>query len=140
MPQKACSLIKFENILKAAEACGDTSVLEALFPGAFETEEGKALLEKKKAIVKENTRVLTPEKEEKITLILDKKKASLLRQLCLQVEGSTKKSKDSPDRFVQEIYDYLNSKGVELVPEYFQIKGNRLVLPDTWEEFYGESK
>ncbi len=49
----------FDDVMEAAEVCPDTSVLEALFPWAFETAEGKELLERK--------RVTAEKREEKKT-------------------------------------------------------------------------
>ena len=118
-----------EHVLNAAKECTDTSILERLFPWAFETSSGKKLLEKKKAEAEAHKH--GPKKKvdgEQVTITLDLNTARLIRSIV----GGIGTRSGGPRRATGNLYYELERLGIGA---FDKISINdSLALPDTWEE------
>lgn len=120
--------VHFEDIMNAAEVCGNTSVLEKLFPWAFNTDIGKEILERKKAEEKKEPPKPEKTEEDEITLSLTKREARVLRFVTGNAHGDTSGPMGDNNNVYQKLCD--------LVPlTYSTLKENTAKLPNTWEEF-----
>lgn len=127
--------------LRAAEVCGDTSVLEILFPLAFKTKEGEELLKKKKAALKkEAEKEKPPEKSPQVTseaefvLKMDKRTLNAVASILGCFGGAP----EGPRGAMQDVSNQLKKQGAENT--YFRIgdNGKTKYLPDTWDLFEAE--
>ena len=105
--------VMFKDLLKALEVCGDTSVLEVLYPWLKDTKEGKKLLKKKKAVLtkkppKKRAEKETKPEEDEIILKMSRKTAEVLNTVVQHVGGPP----TGPRGEIDKIYKNLGKQKV----------------------------
>lgn len=120
--------VTLNEVISAVKVCGDTSVLEALYPWAFKEAEMMAVMEKRAEPEERGEE----HKEEEFVIRMTRKEAEVLRCITGHVLG-----KDSgPHVVTHKMYTELLRQGVEKTYKNVNI----ITLPDTWKEFYKEEE
>lgn len=125
----AFALTTHENILEAAKVCGDTSVLEKLYPQVFKSPAGKRVLITKKVVAENNAaigRIKKIKKSKEITLTLDTKTAQVLDTVTRWIGGSP----SGPRGAMDKIGGMLEAQGVK---HYRKGISNAIHFGDAWE-------
>ena len=119
--------IEFKNILRALDICGDTSVLEALYPWLENTPEGKEILERKKAEADEQQEVVKTKEE--VVIKVDKRTARVIKSIMGHVSSI---GRGGPREATYKVYMQLDNLGIT---SYNNIRHNDAVsFPDSWEK------
>lgn len=130
--------VAFKSLLKALEVCGDTSVLEALYPWLPETPEGKKILDKKKeAKCKKPAPKPKKKAEGEVILTMTMVEAEVLRCALgsLAGVGESEKGKN-PKRIAENIhFNLVNQK----VGHVYKCRSGGSI-PRNWKDFYKGGK
>lgn len=123
---KAVSEISYVNIMEAARVCGDTSVLEKLFPEVFATPLGKILIKKKKLVAKKDPK----KKADKMRVILDldKVEAEVICTLLRHVSGDPR----GPRGVAQQLAHKFEAQRIHFYEKCFAKDLHEISFVDEW--------
>lgn len=125
--------VAFKNLLNALEACGDTSVLEALYPWLPKTTEGKAILEKKKATVEKEApkdKSSKDKDQEKVILELTRREAEVICTLFQHISGSVSGARGVTEELIKRFY----AQGIGYYANCFENSTHEIKFVDNWSK------
>lgn len=125
--------VMFGDLIVAFKACGDTSVLEVLYPWFKETPEGKKIFKEKATERGKETAKKIEKKVSKkkgsFTFTLSNKEAQILHTILANIEGSL----SGPRGVADKVVDELERKGIG----YFDVGFDGKIGFGDWDELDG---